>query len=378
MKKIWIVTGFILVMALAIVLIVTQTKKEPKEISIGAAMPLTGEGAVYGEPQRRAAELAVQDINNKGGLLGKRITLDAQDDKAQPADAVNIANLFTSLRDVAGVFGYPNSGSAIPASKIFHSRKMPYVATSPTNPILTQQGFENVFRFAPTDDMQGISAAEFIFNRLKVHSIVIIHDNASYGKGIAMQVKKHFESLGGNVLFSEALITGERDYRSVLLKSKSYKPEAIFYGGMMPEGSILVKQAVELGLDTKFVFGDGCFDEKFRELAGTNCRNVYISFLAPPWEAVPTAKEFVEKYKARYGPVPPFAPYGYDAVIVLAEAIKRANSLAHEKIIQALSDPGFIVQGVTGEIKFDQNGQTTGRRFYFYIFNEQGKLVLYE
>ncbi|MCJ7587393.1 MAG: branched-chain amino acid ABC transporter substrate-binding protein [Candidatus Aminicenantes bacterium] len=377
-RNIWIGIGIVVVVALAILLIVTQTKNEPKEIKIGVILPLTGEGAVYGEPQRRAAELAVEDINNKGGLLGKKVTLLAQDDKAQPADAVNIAHLFTSRNDIIGVIGYPNSGNAIPASKIFHSRKMPYVATSPTNPILTQQGFENVFRFAPTDNMQGISGAEFIFNRLKDHSIVIIHDNASYGKGIATQVKEHFESLGGNVLLSEALIPGERDYRGVLLMAKSYKPEAIFYGGMMPEGSILVRQAEELGLKIVFVFGDGCFDEHFKKLAGTNCRNVYISFLSPPWEAVPTAKEFVQKYKARYGPIPPFAPYGYDAILVLAEGINRAKSLDHEKIIQALRDPGFVVQGVTGEIKFDQNGQTTGRRFYFYTFNEQGKLVLYE
>ena len=375
MKKLWIIFGIVVVVALAIVLIVTQTKKGPK---IAAAMPLTGDGAVYGDPQRRAAELAIEEINKKGGLLGKKISLLAQDDKAQPADAVNIAQFFTSRNDIVGVIGYPNSGNAIPASKIFHSHKMPYMATSPTNPVLTQQGYDNVFRFAPTDDMQGISGAEFIFNRLKIHSVIIIHDNASYGKGLATQVKERFKSLGGKVLLFDALIAGENDYRSILSKAKGYKPEAIFFGGMMPEGSILVRQAKELGLQTKFIFGDGCFDEQFKKLAGTDCRNVYISFLAPPWEAVPTAKEFVEKYKARYGSVPPFAPYGYDAVIVLAEGVKRASSLDHEKIIQALHDPTFVVQGVTGEIKFDKNGQTISRRFYFYTFNEEGKLVLYE
>jgi branched-chain amino acid transport system substrate-binding protein len=147
---------------------------------------------------------------------------------------------------------------------------------------------------------------------------------------------------------------------------------------MLQEGSLLVRQAKELSLKSKFVFGDGAFDERFIELSGTKGDNVYISFLAPPWQTVPTSKEFAEKYKTRYGPVPAFAPYGYDAVLVLAEAIKKANSLDREKIIQALRDPGFTVQGVTGAIKFDKNGQTTGRGFYFYTFNNQGKLVLYE
>jgi branched-chain amino acid transport system substrate-binding protein len=378
MKKFLVWVGILVVVVLGVILIVTQVRREPGEIKIGAAMPLTGEGAVYGEPQKLAAELAVEDINNKGGLLGKKLTLIPQDDKAQPTEAVNIAHMFASRTDIIGVIGYPNSGNAIPASKIFYERGIPYIATTPTNSLLTKQGFKNVFRFAPTDDMQGISAAEFIFNKLNARSVVIIHDNTAYGKGIALYVKEHFQSLGGKVLLFDALTPGEKDYRSILLKAARYKPEAIFYGGMMREGAILVRQAEELGLKFKFVFGDGCFDEQFKKLAGTDCKNVYISFLAPPWETVPTAKEFVKKYQERYGSVPPFAPYGYDAVMVLAEAIKRSKSLDREKIIKALRDPTFVVQGVTGEIKFDENGQTPGRRFYFYTFNEKGRLVLYE
>jgi ABC-type branched-subunit amino acid transport system substrate-binding protein len=378
MKKSGIIIGLIVVVGLAVVFVLTQPKGEPGVIKIGAAMPLTGEGALYGEPQKLAAELAVEDINNKGGLLGKKVILIAQDDKAQPTEAVNIAHMFASRQDIIGVIGYPNSGNAIPASKILYERGIPYIATTPTNPLLTQQGFKNVFRFAPTDDMQGISDAEFIFNKLNTRSVVIIHDNTAYGKGIATYVKEHFQYLGGKVLMFDALIPGEKDYRSILLKAAKYKPGAIFYGGMMPEGAILVKQAEELGLKFKFVFGDGCFDEQFKKLAGTDCKNVYISFLAPPWENVPTAREFVNKYRARYGSVPPFAPYGYDAMMVLAEAIRRAKSLNREKIIQTLHDPTFVVQGVTGEIKFNENGQTPGRRFYFYTFNEKGRLVLYE
>ena len=368
----------ILIFSLALAGLILGCAKEPKETKIGAAMPLTGEGAVYGEPQKRAAELAVEEINEKGGFLDKKVILSAQDDKAQPTDAANIAHLFVSMRGVVGVIGHPNSGNAIPASKIYNKGNKPYIVTSATNPIITQQGFKNVFRFAPTDDMQGISAAEFIFNRLGTHSLVIIHDNAAYGKGLATQVRDHFQSIGGKVVLFDAIIAGESDYRTILTKAKGYNPEVMFYGGMMPEGVILVRQAKELGLKSKFVFGDGCFDEEFKKLAGTDCKNVYISFLAPPWEKVATAAKFVEKYKSRYGTVPPFAPYGYDAVMVLAKGIEKANSTDSEKIIQALSDPTFAVQGVTGEIKFDQAGQTVGRSFYFYTFDDQGKLVLYE
>lgn len=370
--------GLLIILMFLLMVSLGCEKKEPGEIKIAAAMPLTGDGAVYGEPQRKAAALAVEELNREGGLLGMKLVLLAHDDKALPAEAVSLAHMFTSRKGIIGVIGHPNSGNAIPASKIYHKHRMPYVATSPTNPVLTQQGFENVFRFAPTDDIQGISAAKFIFNRLQINSIIVLHDNAAYGKGLATGVKEHFESLGGKVLLFDALIARERDYRSVLSKAATFKPKAIFYGGMMPEGSILVRQAVELGLKSNFVFGDGCFDEKFRELAGTDCRNVYISFLAPPWEKVSTAKVFAQKYQDLYGSIPPFAPYGYDAILVLATAIRKVNSLEHDKIIGALRDPGFVVQGVTGKITFDKSGQTTDRRFYFYTFNEKGRLALYE
>lgn len=356
----------------------SKEQPEPDEIKIAAAMPLTGDGAFYGEPQRKAAAMAVEEINNNGGLLGRKLILLAHDDKAQATEAVNLAHMFAANRDIAGVIGHPNSGNAIAASKIYHDHQIPYVATSPTNPTLTQQGFENVFRFAPTDDMQGISGAKFIFDNLKVDSIVVIHDNASYGKGLADGVKRHFESLGGKILLFDAIIAGERDYRSILSKVASLNPKVVFYGGMMPEGAVLVRQAKELGIDSQFVFGDGCFDEKLKGLAGTSCSNVYISFLAPPWEEVPDAEAFVKKYKERHRSVPPFAPYGYDAVLVLAEAIKKANSSRRENIIGALRDPEFEVQGVTGKIKFDKNGQTVGRLFYFYTFDAEGKLALKE
>ncbi len=353
-------------------------KKEEKEIKIGAVMPLTGDGAVYGDPQRKAAELAVSEINEKGGLLGRKVVLVPQDDKKQPTEAANIAHMFNSSKDIVGVIGHPNSGTAKAASPIYNEKNMPFVITSATNPDITMQGFKNVFRFAPTDDMQGISDANFIFDSLKTNSIVILHDNDAYGKGLADQVKQHFESLGGKVLLFDAIAVGENDYRSILSKAKKLKPAVIFYGGMHPEAAKLLKQAKEIGLNTKFVFGDGCFDEELLKLSGTDGKNVYVSFLAAPWEEVPTAKNFVDKYQKLYGNVPPFAPYGYDAVMVLAEGIKRAGSKDADKVIAALHAPDFVFEGVTGKIKFDSNGQVTDRAFYFYTFNDNGNFVLYK
>ncbi|MGD8719887.1 MAG: branched-chain amino acid ABC transporter substrate-binding protein [Candidatus Zixiibacteriota bacterium] len=352
-------------------------KKEPETIKIAIVTPLTGDGAVYGVPQKNAAEIAVNEINENGGLLGRKVELLPYDDKADPKEAVTIANKVVTLPGITGVVGHPNSGNAIPASKIYKESGLPYVVTSATNPEITRQGFENVFRFAPTDDMQGISAARFISETLGVDNVAVIHDNAAYGKGIADNVKQESEKLGLKVVLYDALNPGQKEYRAIIEKLKGVTPAVVFYGGMAPEGAKLVKQAKELGLETTFVMGDGCFDEKLPELAGTDCKNVCVSFLAPPWGEVGSAKGFVEEYKRDFGDVPAFAPYGYDAVKVLAAGISKAESQDHEAIIEALRAPGFSVEGVTGKITFDDNGQTTDRSFYFYTFGDDGRFKLY-
>ena len=304
-------------------------------------------------------------------LLGQKVILDAQDDQANPTLAVNVARYFVSNKNVVGVIGFPNSGNAIAAAKIFNENNMPYVASSPTNPILTQLGYKNVFRFAPTDDMQGISDAEFIHNKLGINHLVILNDNQAYGNGLATQVKNHFEKLGGKILLFDNIVAAQKDYRNILTKVKTLKPKVVFFGGMLEEGAKLVKQAEEIGLKTNFVFGDGCFDEKFKELSGTDCKNVFISFLAPPWDEIPTAKQFVEKYKSKYGhDVPPFAPYGYDAIFVLSEAIEKSKSMNKGEIINQLRQNNFKTDGITGIIEFDENGQSLKKAFYFYGFKE--------
>lgn len=372
-RKIIIPVVFILLIVTIIILFLD--KEQGDTIIIGAAMPLTGDGAIYGVPQRNAAELAVEEINAKVGLLGKKVVLDAQDDQANPTQAVNVARYFVSNKNVVGVIGFPNSGNAIAAAKIFNENNMPYVASSPTNPKLTQLGYKNVFRFAPTDDMQGISAAEFIYYKLGINQIVMLNDNQAYGNGLAIQVKNHFEKIGGKILLFDNIVSGQKDYRNILSKTKTLKPKAIFYGGMLEEGAKIVKQAEEIKLKTYFVFGDGCFDEKFKELASTDCKNVFISFLAPPWDEISTSKQFVEKFKKKYRQdVPPFAPYGYDAVIVLSKAIEKANSTGKGKIIETLKNINY--KGITGDIWFNGNGQTPDRDFYFYRFNDLGNLVL--
>lgn len=377
-RKAWIGIAIVVGVAVVILAIWATRHQDPDVIKIAFIAPLTGDGAVYGVPQRNAAQVAVDEINAQGGLLGKKLELVPFDDKASPKEATTIANKICVMKGVVAVVGHPNSGTAIPASKLYNRRGIPFVVTTATNPVITHQGFNNVFRFAPTDDMQGSSAAHFIYHKLSVHKLVIIHDNTAYGKGLAENVKGTFASLGGDVPLYDAIMPGQQEYRGIIAKISEKKPKAVFYGGMMPEGAKLVRQAKELGLDTIFIFGDGCFDEQFRNLSRTDCRNVYISFLAPPWEKLTSANKFCQKYKAQFHSLPAFAPYGYDGIMVVAEAIRRAKSTDAQKLIRALHDPTFSLQGVTGKITFNNRGQTVDRRFYFYTFDTRGQLVLHE
>jgi len=379
MDKRVLIGAIIGLVVVAVILVIALTgKKEAGTIKIGVSLPLSGDNAVFGVPQRKAAQLAADEINARGGVLGKRLKLVVEDDAGQAKNAVLAAQKLTVEKSIVAVVGHPNSGCAIPASKVYHDAGIPFVTSTATNPLLTDQGFENVLRFAPTDDMQGSSIAEFIYRKLRHQSVALLHDNAAYGKGIEGHVKTRFEQLGGRILFEDAIDPKSLDFKQVLLKANQLSPPVVFYGGMLPEGTRLVNQAEQVRLKTVFVFGDGCYDETFIKLAGTDCRNVYISFLAAPVDQIESSKAFYERYKARYGDAPSFfAPYAYDAISLIADAITKAGAAERTAIIRVLRQPSYSFEGVTGPIRFNEKGQVTDRSFFFYTFDERGRLVLF-
>ena len=379
MKRTWLVVGLVAVVAAIVVIALVSRQAGPHVIKVAFIGPLTGDNAIFGVPQKNAAQLAVEHVNAAGGVLGRKVELVVEDGRGLPEQAVSAASKVALDSAVVGVVGHPNSGCAIPASKVYHDNGLLFVTSTATNPKLTDQGFDDVFRFAPTDDVQGRSDAEFIFTGLGKRSLVLLHDNAAYGKGIADQVRQRYMELGGKVILEDAIDPQQRDFKLILSRIRQLHPPVIFYGGMLPEGTKLVKQAGEVGLETLFVFGDGCYDSKFRELAGTPCRNVLISFLAAPVETMASARKFYDAYKARYGDVPTFfTPYAYDAVNVVLDAVRKARSADRAAAIRALRDPNYRFQGVTGPIRFNGQGQDTNRSFFVYTFSEAGDLVLYE
>ncbi|MBI5682509.1 MAG: branched-chain amino acid ABC transporter substrate-binding protein [Deltaproteobacteria bacterium] len=327
------------------------TRKEDT-IKIGVAGPLTGDQAKMGMDLKNGVELAVSEWNERGGLLGKKIELLAEDDQHDPKSAVTVANKLTNS-EVVGVIGHWNSSASIPASEVYRDRgNIPMLTPASTNPQLTERGFENVFRVCGRDDQQGSIAAEFVSRKLKIKKVAIIHDKTTYGQGLADEFKK---ALGGvEVVYYGVIIQGDKDFRAVLTSIKDTMPELIYFGGIYPEAGLLIKQAKELGIKSPFMSGDGTIDKEFIKIAGRdNAEGTYLTFSPDPIN-IPSSKAFLDKYHAKYGEHGPYSIYAYDAANILLTGIRNAGSLEGKKILDAIRNLKY--EGALGLIQFDKKG----------------------
>jgi branched-chain amino acid transport system substrate-binding protein len=330
------------------------TSQRTDVIRIGAAGPMTGDQSKMGIDLRNAVELAITEWNGQGGLLGKHIELVAGDDQADPKQAVSIANKFVNER-VAAVVGHWNSNCSINASPYYHQANIVMISPASTNPRLTQQGFKDVFRVCGTDDQQGSVAAEFVLRTLKPKRVAVIHDKSTYGQGLADYFKKAVEGKA-QVVFYDGIVQRDPDYKAVLTSIKEKNPDVYFFGGVYPEAGRLVRQAKEVGLTAPMITGDGVYDPTFVNIAGKAAEGTYVTFGRDP-AGISSAKQFITKYKARYGEPGPYSIYAYDATNIILSAIKATGSLDGVKLADYISRNSF--HGAFGEISFDKNGDVT-------------------
>ncbi len=360
------VLGYLIAVSL---LIAGCTHQDENVIRIGAAGPMTGSQSKMGLDLRNAAELAVSEWNEKGGVLGKKIVLLSGDDQADPKQAVSIANKFVNQK-VAAVVGHWNSSCSIPASKYYHDANIVMISPATTNPQLTLQGFSQIFRVCGTDDQQGKVAAEFVLRTLHPQKIAVIHDKTAYGQGLADYFKK---ALGDRVkvVYYGGIIQGDPDYKAVLTKIKDGKPDLYFFGGIYPEAGRLVRQAKEVGLNIPMITGDGVFDPTFISIAGAAAEGTYVTFGKEP-AGLASAKSFIEHYKARYGEPGPYSIYAYDAANIILSAISHTGSTDGAKVAEYISKSTF--PGAFGDISFDKNGDVTKAPYVIWQV-KNGKFV---
>lgn len=345
---------FIYIASTLFILMAGCTRQDENVIRIGAAGPMTGDQSKMGVDLRNSVELAVSEWNEKGGVLGKKIVLLSADDQADPKQAVSIANKLINQKAVALV-GHWNSSCSIPASKYYQDANIVMVSPATTNPQLTLQGFKNVFRVCGTDDQQGKVAAEFVLKTIHPKKIAIIHDKTAYGQGLADYFKR---ALGDRVqvVYYGGIIQRDPDYKAVLTTIKQSDPELYFFGGIYPEAGRLVRQAKEIGMNIPMITGDGVYDPTFINIAGASAEGTYVTFGAEP-AGLPSAKSFMDKYKAKYGDPGPYSIYAYDAANIILTALAETRNTDGSKIAEYISKTVF--HGAFGDISFDKNGDVT-------------------
>ena len=361
----WIYPAPVAVLTLALIGAMGCSKPSDT-IRIAVAGPMTGDQSKQGNDLKNGVELAVAEWNEKGGVLGKKLELLVGDDQHDPKQAVSIANKFVNS-GVVGVVGHWNSSASIPASEVYHRANIPMITPASTNPQVTDRGYANVFRVCGRDDQQGRVAAEFVVRQLKAKRVAVLHDKTTYGQGLADEFKKSLAAIGGDrieVVYYSGITQGDKDFRGVLTTVASKKPDVYFFGGIYPEGGLLVKQAKEVGLSAPMVSGDGVFDQVFVRIAGPAADGTYLTF-SPDTTHLPAAQEVLKQYRARYGEPGPYSFYAYDAAQVLLNAIEKAGTTDGFGVAQAIRTG--VHEGITGRLQFDSKGDLLTTQYVVWI-----------
>jgi branched-chain amino acid transport system substrate-binding protein len=349
----------------------------PAEVvaKIGHVAPLTGGIAHLGKDNENGARLAVEEINAAGGIDagGTKIKLElvAEDDKADPKEGTLAAQKVVDAGVVAMV-GHLNSGTSIPASKIYSDANVTQVSPSATNPKLTEQGFKTTFRVVANDNQQGAVLANFAANEMKAKTIAIIDDRTAYGQGLADVVERVAKEKGLKVVAREFTNDKATDFNAILTKVRGAKPDVVMYGGMDATAGPMAKQMKQLGIKAPLLAGDGVCSPEFIKLAGDAAGIMTCSMAGEAVEKLAKGADFVAKYKAKFNQdVQVYSPYSYDAVYVIADAIKRAGKADRAAITAAM--PATNYSGVTGTISFDDKGDIKGGAISMFNVKE-GKL----
>lgn len=328
-------------------------------IKIGHVAPLTGESANLGKDDQNGARLAIEEINAKGLVInGQRITLvlDSEDDAADPRQGTQVAQKLVD-DGVVAVVGHEMSSTSIPAAAIYAAAGVAQITPSASDPQFTRLGYKTTFRIVGTDAQQGPALADFAKNK-GLNTVAVVDDSTSYGAGLANEFAKRWIANGGRVLSRDAGTSKTIDFKAILTKIKGERPDAVFYAGEEATGAPFFKQAVQLGLDkrTKFLTGDSVCTEELARLSGVQAAdNLTCSEPQAPQSLMQGGKSFSAKYRKRYGQsVVDWAPFSYDVVYVIVDAMKRANSTDRAAILKALPSTNYV--GVTSTISFDQYG----------------------
>jgi branched-chain amino acid transport system substrate-binding protein len=346
----------------------SEAPRPPAEIvvKIGQVSPLTGPQAHLGKDNDNGARLAIEEANAKGYTIGgakARFELVSEDDQADPKTGTIVAQKLVDSK-VAGVIGHLNSGTTIPASRIYNDAGIPQISPSATAVAVTAQGYKSIFRTMANDAQQGKVLGEYAV-KTGAKKIAIIDDRTAYGQGLADEFEKAAKAAGAAIVGREFTSDKSTDFRAILTSVKGKRPDLVFFGGMDAQAGPMAAQMKSLGIQSKFLGGDGAQSAEFIKLAGAAAEGVIASSPGLPLDKMPGSKEFREKFTAKYGQIQIYAPYAYDATMTLIEAMVKANSIEPAKVVAELSK--ISRQGVSGPIAFDEKGDLKNGPVTLYV-----------
>ena len=349
-------------------------------VKIGHVAPLSGSQAHYGKDNENGVRMAIEDLNAQNIVIGgKKIKFEivAEDDAADPKQGTAVAQKLCDSK-VAGVVGHLNSGTTIPASKVYNDCGIPHVTGAATNPNLTKPGYKTTYRIIANDNALGSGLAFYAADALKLKRVAIIDDRTAYGQGVA-EVFKRTALVKGMTVVDEQFTTDKAtDFMAILTAVKSKSPDAIFFGGMDPQAGPMLRQMEQLGMsNVKYFGGDGiCTAEVAKLAAGAKTLgNVVCAEGGASLKKMPGGEAWMKRYEAKYPKqFQVYSPYTYDATFVLVDAMKRANSTDPKVYTPELIKTNF--KGVTTTIAFESNGELKNPAITLYVYKDGKKSPL--
>ena len=349
-------------------------------VRIGHVAPISGAQAHFGKDNENGARMAIEELNSQGPTIGGkkvRFELVAEDDAADPKQGTAAAQKLCDAR-VAGVVGHLNSGTTIPASKVYNDCGIPHVTGAATNPSLTKPGYKTTFRIIANDNALGAGLASYAADTLKLKSVAIVDDRTAYGQGVANVFKKVAAEKGMKVVDEQFTTDKATDFMAILTAIKAKNPDAIFFGGMDPQAGPMLRQMEQLGMsNVKYFGGDGvCTTEIAKLAAGAKTlSNVICAEGGSSLAKMPGGVAWKAKYDAKYpSQYQIYSPYTYDATMLLADAMKRAGSWDPKVYIPELLKSNY--KGVTANIAFEPNGEMKNPAITLYNYVDGKKTPL--
>jgi branched-chain amino acid transport system substrate-binding protein len=343
-------------------------------LQLGLSAPITGPNSAFGNQLLSGVNQAVADINAKGGVLGRRLTVLQGDDSSMPAKGVAVARKMVAdgVRHVVGPF---NSGVMLPVSEVYAENNTIMITPSASNPRITDRGLWNVFRTNGRDDQQGAVAASYIAKHFPGKRVAIIHDKTPFGQGIATEMKRELNSRKINETFFDGVNVGEKDFSNVISRFRATNIDIVYWGGLHTEGALIVRQMRDQRLRTVMMSGDGITSDDFATIAGPGAEGTLMTFTPDPRKR-PEAASVVRAFLDKNINPETYTLYSYAAVQVFAQAAETIGSIDSRRMAEHIRS-GVTFKTVIGDLKYDKKGDITRPDFVMYTWKKVGDRITY-